>query len=155
VDSSLSNILLRLNADVAGYNLEPDRAVWLACDLLVAGLDTPALCELAGEPPTRLSRTRARRLARRFLEELGVELMTLEQADWFLGREVARRILGGAPRSSWDGETPRITERLCKYDVGVFAALKQYDADPGLFLDYVRRYLRMADDNLESLTAGS
>ena len=37
--------LLLLNA----HRLLPSQAVWLACDLLVAGVETPAVVELAGE----------------------------------------------------------------------------------------------------------
>ncbi|MFI9503359.1 hypothetical protein [Nocardia sp. NPDC052566] len=45
----------RLNADLLLDLLSPEEAVWLACDLLVAGIDTPALRELAGESPTGLT----------------------------------------------------------------------------------------------------
>src|SRR5687768_7898652 len=104
--------LTRLNADLADAGIEPDRVVWQACDLLLAGLDTPALRELAGESPTRLAKGEAGDLVGRFLAELGIEPMTGEQADWFIGREVARRIIGGAPHAEWDGDTWRLTIRL-------------------------------------------
>jgi len=59
VDPSLRARLQRLNAEFAALDLEPDKAVWLAYDLLVDGVDTPALCELAGESPTRLDEREA------------------------------------------------------------------------------------------------
>jgi len=154
VDPDLTALLTRLNADQADYEIEPDRAVWLACDLLIAGLDTPALCELAGESPTRLEKGEAGALVRQFLVELGFEPMTSEQADWFIGREVARKVIGGAPRAEWDDETWRINIRLAteytKND-DVFAAAANFDADPGPFLGFMRDYVRIADEQLADL----
>ncbi len=151
MDPELREQLLRLNADQADHNIEPERVVWLACDLLIAGLDTPALCELAGESPTRLEKGEAGALVRQFLVELGMEPMTHEQADWFIGRETARKVLAGAPSSEWDNDVWRITVRLAseylKND-DVFAASANFDADPGPFLDFVRKYLQIAEDQL-------
>lgn len=140
--------LTRLNADPADAGIEPDRVVWQACDLLLAGLDTPALRELAGESPTRLAKGEAGDLVGRFLAELGIEPMTGEQADWFIGHEVARRIIGGAPRAEWDGDTWRLTIRLATDNDDVFVALAGYDTDPGPFLGFIREYLRLADEQL-------
>lgn len=60
--------------------LLPGEAVWLACDLLVAGLDTPALAELAGEPPTSLTLADGEPLVRTMLAELGIEPVNTTQA---------------------------------------------------------------------------
>lgn len=148
MDPLLRARLQRLNADFAALEISPDVAVWLACDLLLAGVDTPAVCALAGESPTRLDRGLAADLARQVLLELGITPLSYEEADWFLGRDTAQRILAGAPRAEWEGQTWRITTRLCRENDDVFAALARFDDDPGPFLDFVRAYLRLADEQL-------
>lgn len=72
--------VLRLNADLLVGLLRPDEAVWLACDLLVAGVETPTLLELAGESPIRLILADAVPLVRQTLAELGVEPIDTAQA---------------------------------------------------------------------------
>ncbi|ANZ37084.1 hypothetical protein BBK82_14420 [Lentzea guizhouensis] len=147
-DPDLAARLTRFNADLADGNLESGDTVGFACDLLVAGLDTPAMRELAGEPPVQQRASETYDLAQQMLVELGVELMDRERADWFLGREAARKVLAGAPRSEWDGHTFRITLQFSRDDDEVYWALARYDSDPEPFLAYAREYVRMADERL-------
>ncbi|MEV6716516.1 hypothetical protein AB0M48_31280 [Lentzea sp. NPDC051208] len=148
MNAELRKRLFRLNADLADNTVVPERVVWLACDLLVAGLDSPALCELAGESPTRLSKREADALVEQVLVELGVTLMSEEEADWYLGREAALRVVAGAPRAEWDDATWRITARVNDEEDGVYWALAQYNTNPEPFLGYVREYLRLAEERL-------
>lgn len=122
--------------------------MWLACDLLIAGLDSPALQELAGESPTRLEQSDATALVRQVLAELDIVLMTEEEADWFLGRETAVKILAGAPRAEWKNATWRITIKVNDENDGVYATLNTYEYDPEPFRGYVREYLRIAEKQL-------
>lgn len=87
--------VLRLNADLLTDLLRPDEAVWLACDLLVAGVETPALAELAGESPTWLRFPDAVALVRQALTELGVVPIDAAQAPWVMARDVARQMIAG------------------------------------------------------------
>jgi hypothetical protein len=84
MNPELRNRLLRLDLDRVTYALDPAQAVFLACDLLVAGFDSPALCDLAGESPTRLEANDADWLIRRMLVELGLKPMTFEEAEQLL-----------------------------------------------------------------------
>ncbi|WP_439662454.1 hypothetical protein ACSHWB_13950 [Lentzea sp. HUAS TT2] len=144
----LDERLLRLNLACADNAIDPQRVVWLACDLLIAGLDSPALSELAGESPTRLTQREADALVRQVLVELGCTLMTEDEADWFLGREAARKVIAGAPRTEWNGASWRITTKVNDDEDGVFWALARYDTDPEPFRGYVREYLRLAEEQL-------
>ncbi|KJK47686.1 hypothetical protein UK23_19645 [Lentzea aerocolonigenes] len=148
MNADLAARVNHLNVEWADYSVEPDRAVWLACDFLIEGLDTPALRELAGESPTRLSRGDATSLVRQFLDELGIEPITGEQADWFLGREAALRILGGAPPSEWGDDAGRINMRMDDEDESVYVALALHDTNPNAYLAFVREYLRLAEAQL-------
>lgn len=88
----------RLNADLINGLLVPGTAVWLACDLLVAGVETPAVMELAGESPTGLTRGDAEPLVRRMLSEMGIEPLDTGQAAWIVARDIARQMVdGGLP----------------------------------------------------------
>lgn len=88
--------LRRLDADLLLGPLEsPDAAIRLACDLLVAGGNSPALVELAGESPTRLRIADAGPLVRQMLVELGVEPVDRGQAPWVVARDVARQMVAG------------------------------------------------------------
>jgi hypothetical protein len=87
--------LCRLNADVILDLLQPGEAVWLACDLLVAGFETPALIELAGESPTSLTRADGEPLVRQMLTELGIEPVNTTQANWLVARDIARQMIAG------------------------------------------------------------
>lgn len=95
MNAELRKRLLRCNADLANEALSSADAVWLACDLLVAGHDSPALRELAGESPDRVRYEDAARLFADVLADLGVRRLSEEQAAWVVGRETARRILSG------------------------------------------------------------
>lgn len=145
MNAELRNRLLSLNAQLFYERVETDAAVWLACDLLVAGVDTPALCELAGESPARLDARKARPLIRRVFAELDVPLMAEEQAEWVLGREVAHRILAGADRDDWEDHVWRVLQPLPD---DARLALIRYDYDPEPFLSYVREYLERAEEQL-------
>jgi hypothetical protein len=100
--------LTRLNAELLLDLLRPGEAVWLACDLLVAGVETPTLLELAGESPTRLTLAETVPLVRKMLAELGVEPIDTSQAPWVVARNVARQMIAGdlppedGARSLWD-----------------------------------------------------
>jgi len=87
--------LQRLNADLLTDRLRPEYAVWLACDLLMAGVESPAVMELAGESPTRLSSAHAVPLVRQALSELGIGSIDSLQASWVIARDVARQMIAG------------------------------------------------------------
>jgi hypothetical protein len=88
--------LLRMNADLLLELLDPGEAVWLACELIVAGVETPALLELAGKSPTRLTLAEAVPQVRQILAELGVEHIDRSQAPWVIARDVARQMIAGS-----------------------------------------------------------
>jgi hypothetical protein len=140
---------MRFNAELADGMLESRDTVGFACDLLLAGLDTPAMRELAGESPVQQRASETYDLARQMLVELGVEPMTYDQAHWFLGREIARRILAGAPRAEWDEKTWRINTTIAGDEV--FWAAARYDDDPEPYLAFVREYVQKADRELSPL----
>ena len=85
----------RLNADLILGLLLPENSVWLACDLLVVGVETAAVVELAGEPPTELRLDDAVPLVRRVLAELGVEPVDTTRAAWVVARDVAGQMITG------------------------------------------------------------
>src|SRR5882757_8413839 len=87
--------LRRLNADLILDLVRPGDAVWLACDLLVADGETPAMLELAGESPTRLTLADAVPLVRQMLAELGVAPIDSSQAPWVVARDVALQTTAG------------------------------------------------------------
>lgn len=87
--------VLCLNADLLVGLLRPDEAVRLACDLLVAGVETPALLELAGESPTGLLLSDAIPLARQVLTELGIAPIDATRAPWVVARDIAREVIAG------------------------------------------------------------
>ncbi|WHT18419.1 hypothetical protein N8J89_35780 [Crossiella sp. CA-258035] len=91
--AELRERLLRLNAELLEDQLRAGKAVWLACDLLVAGAETPAVVELAGESPTRLALADAAPTVRQMLAELGVEPIDASQAPWAVARDVARGMI--------------------------------------------------------------
>ncbi|MDX3657790.1 hypothetical protein PV646_10800 [Streptomyces sp. ID05-26A] len=95
MNAELRNRLLRLNVDLAATRMSPDDAIWLACDLLVAGVDTPAVIELAGASPGSTYVADAAHLVERLLAELGIEPMTAQQACWWFARDVARLMATG------------------------------------------------------------
>jgi hypothetical protein len=86
------NGVRRLNADLLLDVLRPGAAVWLACDLLLAGVETPAVLEVA-ESPTQLTAAEAMPLVGQMLAELGVEPVDTSQAPWVVARDVARQMI--------------------------------------------------------------
>lgn len=84
-----------LNADLLINQVAPDSAVRAACDLLMAGVETPSVLELAGESPTHLRLPDAVALLRRVLTELGVGWVDPTQAPWVVARDVARQMIAG------------------------------------------------------------
>lgn len=96
-----------LDAELQPDRLHPGDAVWLACDLLIAGVETPALPELAGESPARLTLADGGPLIRQVLAGLGVERIDVVRAPWVVACDIARRMIaGGLPpedgaRSLW------------------------------------------------------
>ncbi|CCH30758.1 hypothetical protein ABZ816_00655 [Actinosynnema sp. NPDC047251] len=91
----LRDRLSGLDIDLLHGRLRPEVAVWLACDLLVAGVDTPAVVDLAGESPTRLTAGDAMPIVREVLAELGFGPVDLTQRPWAVARDVARRVAAG------------------------------------------------------------
>lgn len=74
---------------------DPADAVWMACDVLAAGIDTPSTIELAGESVKTLRSADARRLAQAMLAELGHPAASQEQAIWLAAGDIARRVTDG------------------------------------------------------------
>jgi hypothetical protein len=83
-------------SDVFLIELFPGEPVRIACDLLVAGVETPAVIALACESPTRLALREGRPLVRRLLSELPLDAMSVHQAGWITARDLASRIESGA-----------------------------------------------------------
>ncbi|SFR17146.1 hypothetical protein SAMN04488564_104516 [Lentzea waywayandensis] len=95
MNAELHRRLLCLNADLAATRLSPEDAIWLACDLLVAEVNTPAVVQLASASPKSTYTAEAARLVEQLLVELGVEPMTPRQASWWFARDVARLMAAG------------------------------------------------------------
>jgi hypothetical protein len=86
-----------LDQDVAPYNtflcrLFPAEPVRLACDLLAAGIESPAIIALACESPTRLAVSDGEPVLRQLLTKLQIEPLNEYQAAWITARELAREI---------------------------------------------------------------
>lgn len=96
LSDELRDRVLRLGAELHLGLVAPGPAVWLACDLLVAGVETPTVIELAGESPTGLRAADAVPLVGRALAELGVDPVEPALAGWVLARAVARQMIDGA-----------------------------------------------------------
>lgn len=157
MNAELHTRLLRLNAQL----LLPSQAVWLACDLLVAGVESPAVVELAAESPTQLLADDADRvladdadlLADRVLAELGIPRLSPEQAELVKCRDLALDVISGelAPEH-W---------ACCSWPLGRFWRRKDLDRwravavhDPAEVaedvLEYAREFVRIADERLEA-----
>ncbi|KOV88903.1 hypothetical protein [Nocardia sp. NRRL S-836] len=93
VNAELRKRLLLLNAGL--LDSYGEEAVRLACDLLLAGAESLAVAELAGEPPTRLPASEAVPLVERMVAELGFTPLSDEQVVWVELRELALDILAG------------------------------------------------------------
>ncbi|PWK90716.1 hypothetical protein C8D88_101736 [Lentzea atacamensis] len=147
MNPELRSRLLHLNAD----RLLPSQAVWLACDLLVAGIGTPAVVELAGESPAGLLADDAELLADRVLAELGIPRLNREQVELVECRELALDVISGelAPEHwacciwplgrFWRGD-----------DLDTFRAMAVHDPAEVSedVLEYAREFVRIADERL-------
>lgn len=69
-----------------------DELVRLACDLLVAGIDTPSIVALAGLPYS-VTMTDAEPIFGDALVELGLPPLPRDAAGWVLAGEVARKMI--------------------------------------------------------------
>lgn len=145
MNAELRTRLLRINAQL----LLPSQAVWLACDLLVAGVESPAAVELAAESPTQLLADDADRV----LAELGIPRLSPEQAELVKCRDLALDVISGelAPEH-W---------ACCSWPLGRFWRRKDLDRwravavhDPAEVaedvLEYAREFVRIADERLEA-----
>lgn len=92
MDDLLRDRLAALNADLHWNGFDQADAVWLACDLLVAGVDTPAVAELAGEPFE--GTPGLREIVLRMFAELGIAPIT-EQESYEAIHRVATRMATG------------------------------------------------------------
>lgn len=104
MNTELRDRLLRLNVDLAATRLSTEDAIRLACDLLVAEVDTPAVVELAGASVRSTYTPDAALLVEQMLAELGIEQMSQRQASWWFARDVARLMVSGELNRE-DGET--------------------------------------------------
>jgi hypothetical protein len=95
VNTELRKRLFRLNADLAGSRLSAEDAIWLACDLLVAEVDTPAVVELATASLKSTYPPEAAELFEQVLAELGIEPMTYQEASWWFARDIAGLMAAG------------------------------------------------------------
>lgn len=72
--------------------LFPAEPVRLACDLLLAGIESPAIVALACESPARLTISDGEPILRQLLTELEIEPLNEYQAAWLTARELAHEI---------------------------------------------------------------
>jgi hypothetical protein len=80
--------------------LNPERMVEFACQALEADIDSPSLCQLAGEiKPTHWT---VQPLFDRIISELRLELLNKDQANLIVARNWARQIVSGEI-SPYDG----------------------------------------------------
>jgi hypothetical protein len=91
-----ASVLLEEVSDTYLDRMFPGEPVWIACELLVAGIETPAVVALACESPTRLTPREGEPLVRNLLSELAVEHMDIRGAGWIVARYLAREIEGAA-----------------------------------------------------------
>jgi hypothetical protein len=94
--AALRRRVVRLNAELSlGWITNGDH-VWLACDLLLAGVDGPAVAELAAAPPD-LTFFDGEPLIVAMLDELGLSRLDPVTAAWTIARDAAARLLDGEP----------------------------------------------------------
>lgn len=88
-------------------------AGWIACDLIGAGLDTPATLELAGHALSIGSMSEIEPLIRQVLSECGMPPMDTSQEPWATARDISLAMRDGSlPISS--GADFLITELMAK-----------------------------------------
>lgn len=147
MNTSLRARLLRLNAGL----LPPDQAVWLACDLLVAGYETPAVIELAGESPTQLWTWEADPLVDRVLEELGIPRLSDEERDWVEYRDLALDVISGKlTPDHWACCTWPLGELVSGDELDELRALAIGDPDAvaDRVLQFARECVRIVDERV-------
>jgi hypothetical protein len=147
VNDELRDRLLRLNAGL----LVPDQAVWLTCDLLLAGYETPAVVELAGESPTLLHGQDADMLADRVLTELGMARLSEEESSWVECRDLALDVISGKlPPDHWACCTVPLRELANADELDELRMIAIHD--PAAVADRVLRFahecVRIADARL-------
>src|SRR5690348_12053461 len=69
-------------SDLFLARLFPGEPVRIACDLLVARIETPSVIALACESPTRLTLHEGRPLVRRLLSDLALDPVDIHRAGW-------------------------------------------------------------------------
>lgn len=94
--AELSRRVTLLNAEYALGRAKGSDCVWLACDLLVAGVDGLAVAELAAAS-TDISFSDGAPLIVAMLDELGCARLDGVTAVWTLARDIAHRLLAGEP----------------------------------------------------------
>ncbi|MBE1463680.1 hypothetical protein [Kibdelosporangium phytohabitans] len=117
--AELRERVLRLNAELVVDLLRPDESVWLACDLLVAGVETPTLAELAGESPTQL----------RVADAVPLVRQTLSRR--FVAGALSRgQVWSGCCGRTWRVAAPSSTTRRCPVGSHDPAAAEQVSWTP-------------------------
>ncbi|MEV0677381.1 hypothetical protein AB0I60_12765 [Actinosynnema sp. NPDC050436] len=86
----------RLDSALLDQDMWPADAVWLACDLLAAGVDRPGIVALACAPPAALIYADAVPLVLDMLTELGYEPIDPAQPAWVVAGQLARRVISGS-----------------------------------------------------------
>ncbi|MBD2894938.1 hypothetical protein amrb99_38690 [Actinomadura sp. RB99] len=90
-------------SDLFLARLFPGEPVRIACDLLVAGIETPSVIALACESPTRLTLREGRPLVRRLLSDLALDPMNIHRAGWITARDIALQIEAGTLKAEDGG----------------------------------------------------
>ncbi|MEU6426605.1 hypothetical protein ABZ860_11940 [Microbispora sp. NPDC046973] len=93
----LRNRLAELRGDLLRGRLSgtAPEAGWLACELIEAGLNSPAVWELAGYAMSIGSMTEVEPLVREVLVESGLPPIDLQRRPWEVARDVAQGIAEG------------------------------------------------------------
>lgn len=93
----LRNRLAELRGDLLWGRLSgtAPEAGWLACELIEAGLDSPAVWELAGCALSTGSMTEVEPLIREVMTESGFPPIDVQRKPWEVARDVAQGIAEG------------------------------------------------------------
>ncbi|MBB2748838.1 UNVERIFIED_ORG: hypothetical protein FHR35_008741 [Microbispora rosea subsp. rosea] len=93
----LRNRLAELRGDLLWGRLSgtASEAGWLACELIEAGLDSPAVWELAGCALSTGSMTEVEPLIREVMTESGFPPIDVQRKPWEVARDVAQGIVEG------------------------------------------------------------